>query len=52
MTGREIGDGEVAALSEILKEDTTFTSLKLKSEKERKKKEQSRRENDRQWDWR
>ena len=46
MTGNEIGVEGATALSEMLKVNTTFTSLNLESEEERnkKKREEKKRE--------
>ena len=52
MTGNDIGDEGAKAMSEMLKVNSTLTSLNLWSEEERKEKEKERRVNDRQWDWR
>ena len=54
MTGNGIGDEGAKALSEMMKVNTTLTTLDLWGEEERKEreeKEKERRMNDRQWDW-
>ena len=43
MTGNEIGDEEIKALSEILKINTRLRSLNLESDEERKEKEKGTR---------
>ena len=48
MTDNRIGDEGVEALSEMLKENTTLTTLNMGSEKERRKKNEEIRMNDRQ----
>ena len=55
MTGNGIGDEGAKAMSEMMKVNSTLTSLNLRGEEERKEKEEKERErrmNDRQWDWR
>ena len=54
MTDNHIGDDGAKALSEMLKVNTTLTSLNLGSEEERKEIERrdKRRMNDRELDWR
>ena len=55
MTDNEIGDEGAKALSEMLKVNTTLTSLDLSGEEERKGKEKEKREkrrmDDREWNW-
>ena len=52
MTGNEIGDEGAKTMCEMLKVNTTLTSLNLGSEEERNaRRERKRRMNDRQWDW-
>ena len=48
MTDNEIGDEGAKALSEMLKVNTTLTSLQLLSEEERKEERKERKMNDRQ----
>ena len=56
MTGNGIRDEGAKAMSEMVKVNTTLTTLNLWSEEEKKRerreKERERRKNDRQWDWR
>ena len=57
MTGNRIGDEGAKAMSEMMKVNSTLTSLNLWGEEEKKReekeeKEKERRKNDRQWDWR
>ena len=54
MTGNGIGDEGAKALSEMMKVNSTLTTLDLWGEEERKEREEKERErrmNDRQWDW-
>ena len=55
MTGNYIGDEGAKVMSEMLKVNTTLTSLDMEGEKEerrkKRKKREKRRMNDRQWDW-
>ena len=51
MTGNGIGDEGVKALSEMLKVNTTLTSLNLRCEnKENRKERPNQRADNRQWD--
>ena len=55
MTGNEIGAEGAKAMSEMLKVNTTLTTLDLSCEEERKgreEKEKEKRKNDREQDWR
>ena len=55
MTVNVIGVEGAKAMSEMLKVNSTLTTLNLGCEEERKEreeKERERRKNDRQWDWR
>ena len=55
MTGNGIGVEGAKAMSEMVKVNSTLTTLDLWGEEERKEreeKEKERRMNDRQWDWR
>ena len=54
LTENKIGDEGAKAMSEMLKVNSTLTTLDLGGEEERKEKEKERkrRKNDRQWDWR
>ena len=56
MTGNEIGAEGAKAMSEMVKVNSTLTTLDLSCEEERKEREErkkrERRKNDRQWDWR
>ena len=54
MTGNRIGAEGAKAMSEMLKVNTTLTSLNLygKEEREREReRERKRRMNDSEWDW-
>ena len=52
MTGNGIGDEGAKAMSEMVKVNTTLTTLNLRGEEERKeRKEKERRMNDREQDW-
>ena len=46
MTGNEIGDEGAKAMSEMLKVNTTLTSLNLSSEEERKERREKERMNE------
>ena len=56
MTGNEIGDEGAKSMSEMMKVNSTLTTLNLGGEEERKEREErkkrERRKNDREWDWR
>ena len=52
MTDNEIGVEGAKAMSEMLKVNSTLTTLNLGCEEERKEKEKERRMNDSEWDWR
>ena len=56
MTDNGIGDEGAKAMSEMVKVNTTLTTLYLgreeeRQEREEKETEKERRMNDRQWDW-
>ena len=53
MTDNEIGEEGAKSMSEMMKVNTTLTSLNLRGEEERKKgkkQEKRKRMNDREWD--
>ena len=55
MTGNEIRDEGAKALSEMMKVNSTLTTLNLEGEEERKEREEKegeRRKNDSECDWR
>ena len=54
MTDNGIGDEGAKAMSEMLKVNSTLTTLDLSCEEERKEREErkKRKMNDREWDWR
>ena len=54
MTGNEIGAEGAKAMSEMLKVNSTLTTLNLEGEEERRERRErkERRMNDREWDWR
>ena len=53
MTVNRSGDEGAKAMSEMLKVNTSLTTLNLESEEERKeRRERKRRKNVRHWDWR
>ena len=52
MTGNRIRDEGAKAISEMMKVNTTLTTLNLYCEKKKKKRKRKKRKvNDRQWDW-
>ena len=56
MTGNKVGDEGAKAMSEMMKVNTSLTTLDLYGEEERKDREEKekkwKKKNDRQWDWR
>ena len=52
MTDNEIGDEGAKAMSEMLKVNTTLSTLYLGGEEQKRKERRERkRVNDREWDW-